>query len=391
LIDNQGRRSKKRVCIVSTTPFIVTSFLRPHIVELAAAYEVTVAINMQDGYPLQLTSTRAVHVVDLPIERRISIFWDVRALLQLWRLLAKGRFDAVHSFAPKAGLLAMVAGYIARVPLRIHTFQGEVWAARTGLQRWLLRGIDAFIARLATNIIVVGRGEQAFLEREGIVRPGKSVVLGDGSICGVDTARFKPDRSARVRVRAQLSVPQDAFVVLFLGRLTRDKGVLDLVRAFRDTSKHLPQPHLLLVGRDEDGLEAEVRTLTDSCTDRLHLLGYTETPERYLAAADVVCLPSYREGFATVILEAAACELPVIASRLYGTQEAIIDGQTGLFHSPGDVSEIERLLLLCARDPKSSEAMGRHGRTRVTTYFSQGRLVDEMRRFYEHLMGSSAT
>src|SRR5262249_35995128 len=153
---------------------------------------------------------------------------DARALALLHRLFQRERFRVVHTVAPKAGLLGMLAAYGARVPVRVHTFQGEVWASRRGPLRSLLRAADQVVEQCATDVLVVSRGEQQFLEREGVLRPRRSTVLGAGSIAGVDTTRFQPNAGLRREVRARLGIGADDFVVLYLGRLGREKGVLHL-------------------------------------------------------------------------------------------------------------------------------------------------------------------
>jgi glycosyltransferase involved in cell wall biosynthesis len=295
------------------------------------------------------------------------------------------RFDAVHTIAPKAGLLGMAAARLTRIPKRIHTFQGEVWTTKRGAGRVALRALDRFVGKLSTHPVVIGRSEQTFLELEGVLKPGKSTVLGAGS-WGVDVNRFKPDAAARGALRARLDLPDDAQVLLFLGRLVRDKGILDLARAFAIVARRAGKAHLILVGPDEEGLEGSVRTFAGASAERVHLAGYTDTPEAWLACADVVCLPSYREGFSTVVLEAAACEAPVVASRIYGTSDALIEGVTGLFHEPGDIEGLAAALVSVCRDRELRRHMGQAGRARVIEAFSQERVRKSLLQFYSNAL-----
>ncbi|HEX9398068.1 MAG TPA: glycosyltransferase [Burkholderiales bacterium] len=366
-----------RVCVVTTTPFIANTYLRPLLLGLASRHELTLALNQRDGYTLDPELAAKMSVVHVPIARRIAPARDLAALAALRRLFAGGRFGVVHSVAPKAGLLGMLAARAAGVPARIHTFQGEVWATARGWRRGLLKSADRMTARCATHALVVSRGEQAFLEREGVLAPGRSTVLGKGSISGVDTARFHPDPRARTAVRHELGIGEADLVVIYLGRLAREKGVLDLTRVVAA----MEGAHLVLAGPDEENLKKDV----PGSEKRLHFTGYTPFPERYLAAADVACLPSRREGFGVALIEAGACGLPVLASRLYGTQDAVVEGETGLLHQPGDVADIGRKLAVLSADAALRSRLGRAGRARAEADFRQDAMVQALLDFYSRL------
>ena len=379
-----NQAARKRICWITTTPFIVNAFLRPHLEALASRHDVTLALNPDDEYPL-LAVAGLAHVVAVPIRRKMSPLRDLIALFALVREMFRG-YDAVHTFAPKAGLLGMLAAWIARVPVRMHTFQGEAWASRRGMMRALLKLADRLTERLATHVLVVGAGERSFLESEGVLEPGRGIVLADGSISGVDIGRFRRDPLAAARICESLRVGMDQVLILFLGRLTRDKGVLDLASAFSRAGSELPDAVLAFVGPDEEGISAKIRTCAGAFAERVRFAGYTERPEEFLAAASFVCLPSYREGFSTVILEAAACGVPAIASRIYGTQDALIDGLTGRFHAPANIEELANAIRELATDAARCVRMGRAAHDRVIAHFRVARLVSEMLLYYEHVL-----
>ena len=372
---------RKRVCWITTTPFIANAFLRPHLQELARHYDLTLALNLEDGYALQDLDA-AIRVIGVPLRRKISPIWDLAALAALLRLLVRGRYDAVHTFAPKAGLLGMLAAWLVGVPVRAHSFLGEVWASRRGAMRGLLKAADWLVARLATRVLVVGRGERAFLEREGVVLGGRGSVLGDGSIAGVDTECFRPNPAARASIRAQLGLKEADVLLLYLGRLVRDKGVLDLAAAFELACARNPDLVLAFVGPDEEGITVQVRSSAGAAAGRLRFPGYVKRVEDYLASADLVCQPSHREGFSTVILEAAACGVPTLASKIYGTEDALIDGVTGQYLPAGDVHRWANAMVELATDPARREQWGRAAREFALERYKVERLVEEMCAFY---------
>ena len=326
-------------------------------------------------------------VVPVRIERKISIVRDLRALVALARFFRARRFAAVHSVTPKAGLLAMLAGVLAGVPIRLHTFTGQVWATRTGFARWALRGADRLIAAAATHVLADSRSQRDFLIAQGVVRPGKIAVLGAGSIGGVDLLRFRPVPDVGRAVRKELGVPANAIVFLFVGRLNRDKGVLDLARAFASCAASCPRAFLVVAGPDEEELTPRIASTIARFSDRVRLVGFTSAPERLFAAADVFCLPSYREGFGTAVIEAAAAGVPAVASRIYGLTDAVEDGVTGLLHEPGDVATLAALMTRVASDAALRAELGERARRRASREFSSARLTSEALELYSSLVG----
>jgi glycosyltransferase involved in cell wall biosynthesis len=370
------------VALVVTSTLTVRWFLVEHIRTLAQSFTVTLVVN--NDAP-ELAALVPCRIVSLRLERDIAPFADLLALLALYRLFRRQRFDLVHSITPKAGLLAMLAAWLARVPLRLHTFQGEVWVTRRGALRWLLKNLDRLVAKLATDLLVVSNSERDFLISAGLIPAAKSRVLNHGSISGVDCERFKHDAGARATLRAEFGIPDHAAVFLFLGRLKRDKGVLDLVGAFAALAREDAACRLLIVGPDEDGLLPEIEKTCADCRPRLHVAGLSDVPERYMSASDVLCLPSYREGFPVTIIEAAAAGLPAIGSRIYGISDAIVEGETGLLFEAGDVQQLELAMRTLAGDASLRTHMGLRARERALRDFAQTQLTAALLGYYREL------
>lgn len=367
--------SRPKLAILVATPLTLHFFFRPHLEALTEVFDVTVAYNPRhDTYlpPIGLP----LHEVAIPMERRISIFADIVSLWHLWRLFRRERFDIVVSVVPKAGLLGTVAGWLAGVSCRVHIFQGEVWASRRGMSRRLLKSMDWLTACLATDLLAVSPSERNFLEAEGVVAHGRVGVLGAGSIKGVDLERYRPDEAVRAEVRRAFGIPDDAIVCIFLGRLARDKGVVDLARAFRDCAPSCPDLWLLFCGPDEEKRAQEVRAVVgEAAAGRLVIAGYTAESERLLAASDFLALPSYREGFGMVIIEAAAAGIPAIGTRIYGISDAIVDGETGILVPPASCHSLGLAMRRFAMDAGVRQAMGSSARTRVRRDFEQSQVV----------------
>ena len=369
--------SRPRICYVVSSEITAAAFLREHIRRAADRYEVTVVANAANpGFLAALGLTASLR--SLAIERRITPWRDARALLALYRLFRRERFELVHSVSPKAGLLAMLAACLARVPARVHTFTGQVWVTRTGVARRFLKFMDSLIVAFATHVLVDSPSQREFLLAQRVVSAAKSTVLGKGSISGVDGSRFKPDPQIRAALRAARGYRDGDVVFLYLGRLNRDKGMPDLARAFARVAATAPSVRLLVVGPDEGGTRASMQIALGQATGRVQFANYTDRPQDFMAAADVLCLPSYREGFGTVIIEAAACGVPAIASRIYGV--------TGILHAPGDTIALAAAMTRLAEDAAYRRALGEAARKRALADFPMAALTSALLDFYAKIL-----
>lgn len=358
----------------------VNAFLQQPIRRLSERYDVYLALNIRPGESLAGLEN-LVTLLPVSIERKIMPWRDLLALWQLFVLFRRHRFKVVHSVTPKAGLLAMLAAFFAGTGIRVHTFTGQVWVARSGLARLILKNMDKLIARFGTYALVDSPSQRQFLLDEGVLRESRSGVLAEGSISGVDTMRFQPDESARARIRRELKVSGEEVVFLFLGRLNRDKGVPDLAAAFAGLDD--PRARLLLVGPDEEGITAQVTQLTLGCKDKVHFVGYATKPEEYMAAADVLCLPSYREGFGSVVIEAAAVGIPAIGTRIYGVVDAIEENVSGVLFEARDVPGLLSAMRSMVNDDATRLRLGQQARARALRAFPSDRLSAAWLAFYQ--------
>ncbi len=367
--------ARPKICIVSATPLTVQFFFKKHLLELVRNYDVTLIYNPKsDSYvhPLNIP----LREIGVGIERKIAPLSDGVALYQLWRFFRREQFQGVITLVPKAGLLGILAAFLAGVPNRVHIFQGEVWASKTGFLRALLKIMDGFIVRFATDVLAVSFGERQFLENEGVAPMGRIKVLGSGSICGVDTERFKPDQKIRLRMRESLNIPFGALVCVFLGRLNADKGIVELIQAFSDLASTQKDLWLLIVGPTEADCVSEcLKKIPTDILKRIIKKPFTREPENILKAADFLCLPSYREGFGMVILEAAASGIPAIGTQIYGVSDAIEDGKTGILVPAGDVGSLASAIKRLCENKEERICFSKAAMERVKLKFEQKKVV----------------
>lgn len=372
---------RPRVAMVMHSVFNAKFFLVPHLHMLAEEYEVLLYLR-NDAPEILATMDLPVRIIEIPIERRIAPLADLKALIALVFAFRRDRPDLVHSMTAKGGLLGMLAAYIACVPQRVHTFQGEVWANYTGPKRTIFRSLDWLVARLATDVTIVSASGRDYLRAEGVLESDQGRVLGSGSICGVDLTRFYPRPGLRTKMRSSLGLSPDDFAILYLGRLQRDKGLHVLQDAFFQLRTRCGRAvKLLVVGPDEDGLGAGLKEVLGQ---DVIIHPYTERPEDFIAASDLLVLPSFREGFGMVLIEAAAMGVPSVASRIYGISNAVIDGDTGILFDVGRADALADAMEKLIQDENLRHSMCEKGISRVVAEFDQQKVLEHFRVYYRN-------
>lgn len=323
-----------KVARVSTVTFFVATQLRKQINDLVnSGIDVTI-IAGDDDFGVKYTNFLNVDFIKVSIDRKINIFSDCLSLLKLIFLFKCKKFDIVHSTTPKAGLLCALAGWITRVPVRIHTFTGQPWIAEKGMKKWILILCDKIIGFLNTQCYTDSASQRNFLIHQGIIKASRLSVICQGSLAGVDITRFNPEKFStqdKCKLKSELGISDSASVILFVGRVAADKGINELLCAFKKIILNNIDCYLLIVGpMEEEGQVILNKLLEPTIKSRLKIIGFSESPENYMSIANIFCIPSYREGFGTVVIEAAAMKVPSVGSDIYGLSDAIINHETGI-------------------------------------------------------------
>jgi glycosyltransferase involved in cell wall biosynthesis len=280
----------------------------------------------------------------------------------------------------------MSAAFFARIPHRHHTYTGQIWANSTGLHKFFFKKMDWLIGFLSTVIMADSVSQIKFLIRERVCRPSKIFILGPGSISGVNIDVFKPSTIVRKKLREQFSVSESTCLFLYVGRLSKDKGIDDLLEAYSGIKANHKNIALWVVGPDEEGIAARVKAINPELYSSIEWFGASFNPEIYMASADVLLLPSYREGFGTVIIEAAASSLPTLAYRIDGVVDAVIEGDTGLLASLGDVHDFRNQMDVLYAAPELRTRLGSSAQKRAHTYFSSKYITQIWVEFYLQLI-----
>jgi glycosyltransferase involved in cell wall biosynthesis len=354
---------------MATSPLFFRWFMEGHVRALrAAGWDVRLVSGMgPELAPFAARTGAPAHPIRL-LEREIRPASDLQALRQLVRLFRELAPVIVHASTPKAGLVGMLAAWLVGVPVRVYHCHGLRYETARGPLRAILWAAERVACLLATRVLAVSGSLAEALEARGLCPEAKVEVLHRGSVSGVEArGRFvPPSAEARRAARVRLGLPAEARVLGFVGRVVRDKGVAVLWEAWRRLRERHPDLHWVLVGPVEDGDPVPPEVLAGLRADpRVHLLGQDEETPPLLAAMDVVALPSYREGFGLVVAEAGAMGLPVVATRVTGIVDAVVDGETGALVEAGDAGALEAALARYLGDPALRERHGAAGRARA--------------------------
>lgn len=331
-----------------------------------------------------------INFFDININRKISLLADINALIKLIIFFKKYKPDIVHSIMPKAGFMTSIAGYICRVPVRMHTFTGQLWVANNGMSKRIYYLVDKLINFLNTVCLTDSFSQSKFLLDKGFFYKGKSLpVLGKGSLSGVDINKFQEylSSASKISLRLKNQISSDTFVFAFIARKTYEKGALDMLKAFYNLNLKYENIKLLFVGPDENHIIEKLHKTNQDFFKNVIEFGSVKDTRDYILMADVLCLPSHREGFGSIIIDAASMGVPSIGTKIDGLVDAIDNNVTGLLFNDGDIKGFENSMELFLKNPKLKDILGKNALNRVKKDFSADYLYDELKNFYYNFYG----
>lgn len=382
---------KPRIMLISSVPMTLWVFYRVLIEKLQS-----------DGYDLTVVSSPAEELsrirdcfgcrtLGLQIHRKLSPLADACAVLRLVLHLRREKYDIVHAHTPKAGIIGMLASFIARVPVRIYTMHGMPLETAKGYKRQLLRCVESMTFRLATKRLIVSRSLSERAIAEKITKPGEFEILGDGTACGVDRQRFnskKKNESVVHDLRRKYGLDPETVVIGFVGRIVPDKGIVCLLDAFDILRRRCSvRVSLFIVGEYENVRES----VSDDTRRRIEQdksivsCGRTDDIVSCYYAMDLLVLPSRREGFNYALIEAAACGLPTITTRATGCVDAVVEGETGYIVDVDDAQRLADAMQKLVENPQQRYAFGCKGEERIEQFFKSDRLLSEHLNLYNSL------
>lgn len=376
---------KKKIIRATTIPLSLKAFIDDAVVEMKDRYDVTLVSSPGEEMDY-MHNTYGVKTIAVPMERRISLAKDIKSLWAMIKVIKKEKPYMIHSMTPKAGLLCMIAGWLCRVPLRVHTFTGLIWPTEVGTKRKILMLFDKILCACATHVIPEGEGVMSDLQH--YITKKSMKVLGHGNVKGIDTKHWKitPELKAdSLNIKGH-----GTFNFLFVGRLVGDKGINELVESFCRLMDKTPNVRLFLVGPTEDDIDP----LKQETWDRIKAFPsivkvgpvWGDEILKYYIASDCFVFPSYREGFPNSPIEAGAMGLPSIVTDINGSREIVIDGINGVVIPSKDANALYKAMLDMVENKEARERMAKNARPMIQSRFEQSYIRKCLLDFYDEIM-----
>lgn len=371
---------------ITTTIPATLGFFKGNLAYLNEVFEVY-AISSQKDELNELGRKEGIKTFFIPMRRPISLFYDIVSLFRFIKLFLVERPDIVHGNTPKASLLSMLSAKFSGVKVRIYMCHGLRYQGTTGIMRLLLMKMEKITCACATEVICVSKGVRNILIEDGICAKNKAVVIHHGSASGIDLDYFKIDSSLQnTDVREKLGISLTDFVFIFVGRIVKDKGVNELISSFEKLHSQINSVHLILVGSEEKDLNPISKKNRETIETHLniHAVGRQIDIRPYLLSSDAFVLPSYREGFGMVLLEAGAMGLPCITTNISGCNEIVIQGENGEIIPPRDEKALYEKMKDWVVHKDKLAYMSSHARSFVENRFDKKtvwlKLLDEYNR-----------
>jgi len=339
----------------------------------------------------EISLIEGVNTFSVEMTRIISPWQDIKSIYFVYKILKKVKPEIIHTHTPKAGIVGMLAAKLTGVPYRLHTVAGLPLLEASGAKRIVLNFVERLTYACATNVYPNSYGLEEIIEREGFCRKEKLKVLANGSSNGIDTTVFDYhffDIAEKEKLRRDYQIEQDDFVFSFVGRLVKDKGINELVQAFKRIHEQCPKTKLVLVGSFEkelDPLTPETEKEIDS-NPAIITTGFQNDVRPYFAISDVFVFPSYREGFPNVVMQAGAMGLPSIVTDINGCNEIIIEGQNGLIIPPKDVQALEQAMLKLLTDAELRTSLAQQARPLIVSRYEQKVVWEALLAEYNRLL-----
>ena len=385
LVLDKGKKNKK-LLIVTTSTKTFNYILKDQTSFLNKYFTVYVGSNNSDLIEEYSIKQRVKFFV-VPMHRKINIFADIKSIIFFLLIIRKLKPNIIHSYTPKAGLVCAISGYICRVPIRIHTFTGLIFPYKGGLLKIILALIDSLICRLNTNIVAEGKGVKELLYDNKIIN-GKVKIIGNGNIAGVDTKFYNPEKFKQnekiLRLREKLNIDQKSITFIFAGRINKEKGIIELLKAFNKTHNNI---NLIILGSFESNrFELKVKNMINNSKNKIQLVDWKNDIRPYLFISDCFILPSYREGFPNVLLQAGAMKLPSIVTDVPGSNEIIINSYNGWICKSKSSAELDKLINKVVSMPKSKFVkIGNRARKNVKKKYERSVYQKALVDFYNSL------
>ncbi|RMB63832.1 glycosyltransferase family 1 protein [Dokdonia sinensis] len=381
---------QKKLIRLTTVPISLDKLLEGQLRFMNDHFEV-IAISGDEQYLKKITQREGVRYRTLELTRKITPLNDLIAVYKLYRILRDEQPEIIHTHTPKAGIVGMLAGKMARVPLRLHTVAGLPLLETSGLKRIVLNTVERLTYKCATGVYPNAFGLSKIIKDLQFAPHNKLKVIGNGSSNGIDTAYFNPEDFSLEKsneLKQKLGIPQQDFIFVFVGRLVSDKGINELITAFINLAQSESKVSLVLVGPLETDLDPLAPQTLSAIEDhpKIFKLGYQDDVRPYYAFAKALCFPSYREGFPNVVLQAGAMGLPSIVTDINGCNEIVEDGYNGLIIPPKNAEALQKAMEKLLHNESLRSKMSKVSRSKITDNYERKVVHNAILSEYQRLL-----
>ena len=386
---------KPKLIRITTVPLSLEKLLEGQLPFMQEQFEVT-AVSADEARLKEFGEKNRIKVFPVEITRKITPWQDVKALVKLTFFLKREQSLIVHTHTPKAGIVGMLAAKLAGVPIRLHTVAGLPLMEATGKKRVLLNAVEKMTYRCATKVYPNSKGLYDFIEKEKFTKPSKLKIIGQGSSNGIDTSYFDPilfQVETKQKLREELAISPTDFVFVFVGRLVGDKGINELISAFKNIEAQEKNRNikLLLVGPLESELDPLKKETLQEMKENSNIIpvGYQEDVRPYFAISHALAFPSYREGFPNVVMQAGAMGLPAIVSDINGCNEIIDNKVNGLIIPSKKVKELQEAMSLLIENSTLYRQLQEKSRAMIVSRYQRQEVWKSLLSEYQGLMRES--
>lgn len=377
----------KKICFITTIPGTIEGFILKTAIYLYknTDWDISFICDYSEEFKEKLPDF--IHYYPIPMKRGIS-FSGLKTIKEMRKIFKEQNFDLIQYSTPNASLYASLAGFLSRIPIRLYCQWGMVFVGFNGIKRKIFKLEEKLVCALSTWVEPDSYSNLNFAHEEKLYPINKGSVIWNGSACGIDLNKFNYSKKAEynLKIRAELNIPSDAFVFGFVGRITRDKGINELLEVSKEIFSKKGNAYLILIGNEEidKTVNTDLYNWSKKC-EQIIYCGRTNVVEQYLSAMNCFVLASYREGFGMSVIEAEAMGVPVIVTDIPGPIDAMKKDKTGLIVKKGDIESLEKAMIKLLNNEELCIEYGNNGVEFVINNFEQQTLFNYIKKDRENL------
>lgn len=369
------KKYSKKIILIANNELFFKSFLLDIIKNLNKSYNVNLICNHDNNFLKNWCYLNKINLHFLPFSRKPNFLLDLKCFLNLIYFLSRNSFDLYMSFTPKAGFISSLALFLLQKKNTIHYFTGQVWSTMSGYRFFFYKFLDRLIIFFSNNILVDSLGQKIFLDRSFSLNNRKIKLIANGSICGVDIKLFKANKIKNILIRNKLKISKKTLVLAYAGRFDKDKGFFDLLNAFKKISLYKSNIKLVIAGDSSNSI------FDFSKEKNIINLGYLTNLHELFIISDIVCVPSYREGFCNVAIQSSSSSVPIISTNIYGLENSVLNNVTGIKYNAGDIKSLCNRIKKLIKNKNLRLNLGKNGRKYVVRNFSKVNVTNKFVKF----------